>query len=189
MKNIIKENLQKKIIMKAWKIEDYIYIMENLRQVNVFFDDDFHKKYNSFYKVRRNADWRKIYFNFLENNKLRNDLTFEEVLKYIYNETGFIEASFASKLLATINPNMPIWDKNVLNYFKIKFYTKKTTNKIDLSIKVYDDLCIEYKKMLEDQQVLDEIKRLKGLIENYSITNTKILDFIIWTLGDKMDLE
>lgn len=43
--------------------------------------------------------------------------------------------------------------------------------------------------MLEDQQVLDEIKRLKGLIENYSITNTKILDFIIWTLGDKMDLE
>lgn len=111
------------------------------------------------------------------------------MLKYIYNETGFIEASFASKLLATINPNMPIWDKNVLNYFKIKFYDKKTTNKIDLSIKVYDDLCIEYKKMLEDQQVLDEIKRLKGLIENYSITNTKILDFIIWTLGDKMDLE
>ena len=53
--------------MKAWKIEDYIYIMENLRHVNVFFDDDFHKKYNSFYKVRRNADWRKIYFNFLEN--------------------------------------------------------------------------------------------------------------------------
>lgn len=36
MKNIIKENLQKKIIMKAWKIEDYIYIMENLRHVNVF---------------------------------------------------------------------------------------------------------------------------------------------------------
>lgn len=36
MKNIIKENLQKKIIMKAWKIEDYIYIMKNLRHVNVF---------------------------------------------------------------------------------------------------------------------------------------------------------
>lgn len=180
----IYEDILKNIIIKAWKFNDYLYIMENFRNTNVFLDDDFKRKYNSFYKVRRNEKWRDVYFSYLEINKNRSDLTFKEVINYIYKKTGSIEPSFSSKLLATVNPEMPIWDKNVLKYLKFKHRVQKGTNQIDDVINIYNKICLEYKKMLTDQRVIEQIEFLRKLIGADNITDTKMLDFVIWTLGE-----
>lgn len=183
MNDCLHENLLKNMINKAWRLEDYLYVVENLKKTNVALDEVYQKKYDSFYRVRRNAEWRNVYFYYLEENKYRNDLTFEEVLKYIYKKTGFIEPSFASKLVATINPNMPIWDKNVINYFGIQ--KQMGINKIDKTIQIYSDLCLEYEKKLMNPQICEEICFFKKIINSKQLTNVKLLDFIAWTLGKK----
>lgn len=185
----IYEDILKNIIIKAWKFNDYLYIMENFRNTNVFLDDDFKRKYNSFYKVRRNEKWRDVYFSYLEINKNRSDLTFKEVINYIYEKTGSIEPSFSSKLLATVNPEMPIWDKNVLKYLKFKHRVQKGTNQIDDVINIYNKICLEYRKMLTDQRVIDQIEFLRKLIGSDNITDTKMLDFVIWTLGENAGID
>jgi hypothetical protein len=45
---------------------------------------------------------------------------FEEVIWYLYEKTVQVEASFCSKLLCTIQPNMPIWDVYVLKKLGLK---------------------------------------------------------------------
>ena len=54
-----------------------------------------------------------VYFNFMEKYKTK-DVIFEEVLRYFHSSFGRIEASFSSKLMATINPDKPVWDEFVL---------------------------------------------------------------------------
>lgn len=108
------ENVDKNDIEIALKkvkssLEKYIAIIDRLHKVNVNEDKEFQKLYNGFYRVRqRKPDFYELYYDYLENNKC-NEVTFEEVIKYIYDNTGRVEASFASKLVANINPNLPIW--------------------------------------------------------------------------------
>ena len=44
----------------------------------------------------------------------RDELKFDVVLDLLHQETNRYEASFASKLIATINPSMPVIDSIVL---------------------------------------------------------------------------
>ena len=94
MNDCLHDKLLKNIINKAWRLDEYLYIVENLKRTNVALDEEYQKRYNSFYRVRRNADWRNIYFNYLEKNKYRKDLVITlpakkhsaEVIKKLKNE-------------------------------------------------------------------------------------------------------
>jgi hypothetical protein len=55
----------------------------------------------------------------MERNK-ENPPSFEKTITYIYEELDRFEASFSSKLVATLNPAMPIWDSVVLKNFGFK---------------------------------------------------------------------
>lgn len=44
----------------------------------------------------------------------KNDVTFEYIIRELYRLTGNVEASFSSKMLATIDASKPVWDKYVL---------------------------------------------------------------------------
>ena len=89
---------------------------------------DYRKNYTAYYRVRRDEDWLNHYYAYLEANKDREDITYEEVLRAISSyphETSrgkekTVEASFASKLLHTINPHHPIWDSQVLKALGVR---------------------------------------------------------------------
>ncbi len=71
------------------------------------------RRFNAYYGVRRNAAWRSQFYDRFEAAKVSvlsiEDL-FEETLLGIYTDTGRVEASFASKLVATLRPGAPIID-------------------------------------------------------------------------------
>ena len=100
-------------IAESMGFDKYRQIMETVRKTDVSTDMDFQRTFNAFYRVRRNAEWRKTYYDLFETVKDSN-LSFESILKAMYEVTGNIEASFSSKMLATINPDMPIWDRYVV---------------------------------------------------------------------------
>lgn len=57
--------------------------------------------------------WQSPSFALLESAK-RAPITFEAALSQLFDATGQVEASFASKLVATLDPSLPVIDKFVL---------------------------------------------------------------------------
>lgn len=183
------ENINKydvEIALKKIKqgLEKYIKIIDRLHKVNVHKDKEFQKLYNGFYRVRqRKADFYEIYYDYLENNKC-NEVTFGEAIKYIYDRTGRVEASFASKLVANINPNLPIWDSFVLsnlNIDKPKQY-KKSEVRIKESIEAYKILQDKYENFLLTNNAKVLIELFNNEYQNTCISDTKKIDFILWQI-------
>ena len=94
-------------------LDKYRYIMDNVWNTDVSLNADFQRTFNGFYIVRRNEEWRKVYYGLFEQMK-SGAPTFANILTYLFEHTGNIEPSFSSKMLATIYPNQPIWDQYVV---------------------------------------------------------------------------
>ena len=74
------------------------------------------RRFNAYYGVRGNADWRARFYERFEAAKaspLSSPELFEDILVRLEADTGRVEASFASKLVATLRPESPIIDSVV----------------------------------------------------------------------------
>ena len=166
---------------------------------NVATDFEYQKNFNHYYRVRRDADWLKQFYNFFEKNKNNKSITFAEILRYLSNiehnvkktaknPTGkakTIEASFASKMLATIHPDHPIWDAQVLRALKIKTADSlDREEKIQECIKIYqkiEDEIAAFKITVEGKRCVEEFDKTFPSCKDFS--EFKKIDFYLWNLG------
>jgi hypothetical protein len=118
----------------------------------------------------------------MENQKGR-DVTFPEVLRYFKDSLGRYEPSFSSKLVATHNPGMPIWDVHVLSNIGLHAPSYNSPSKFDeaeTAYRVIKDWYANYEHSPEGSLVIrkfDELISGKDLI-----TNTKKIDFVLWQM-------
>ena len=145
--------------------------------------DGFQKLFNGYYRIRRNEEWRKEYYNYFESIKNNTDIDFNTIIDELYQRTnGNVEASFASKMLATICPNMPILDSQVLANLdlEIKGYKEK---KLENAKEVYRQICQRYKDFQMTSNCKKAIQIFDGLFPSYTnLTVTKKVDFFLWAL-------
>ena len=66
--------------------------------------------------------------------------TFETIIRTLYRETGNVEASFSSKMLATINADMPVWDRYVVNNLCLNPKGKTKEEQLQCAIDLYDQM-------------------------------------------------
>ncbi len=145
---------------------------------------EFQKNYNGFYRVRRNEAWREKYFALMEDLKGKRHTTFEEILSRLYHETGLIEASYASKMLATINHDMPIWDSVVLKTLApLQLVTIGKTAELRMQniIASYERICRWYKGFMKTECAREWIERFdREFPECKEFSSVKKIDFILW---------
>lgn len=146
--------------------------------INIATSREFQKKFNGFYRIRRNPAWQKVYYDFFNENKLNKNITFDEILDYISKETGRIEASFSSKMLHTINPDMPIRDKFVLKNLNIE--VSKWKDKLENTKIAYQKIANWFNKALKDEKIKEDIKKFRNYYTNFNFSDVKILDFFLW---------
>ena len=79
-------------------------------------------------------------------------MTFENILCNIYISTDMTEASFASKMLATLNPDKSIWDSRVLKFLGLKPVGKSDSDRQDSIIEIYGKIEGWYKEYLRRQK-------------------------------------
>ena len=128
-------------------LENYSYIINTCRCTNISFDEAFQRKFTYFYRVRRNSTWRQAYYGLFEENKESENITFESILRAIFERTGRIEASFASKMLATLKPEMPIWDSIVLSKLGIKpCQSMDKETRLRKTVEIYDSIVSWYER-------------------------------------------
>lgn len=139
----------------------------------------FQQKYNAFYRVqRRNSDWMSKYYALMAQAAAQG-LTFQDILDSLHKATSRVEASFASKMFATLNPNAPVIDAWVLFNTGYKLPYAKAKNRLQTICQIHTVLGIDLSAYLatdDGKYLVSEFTRLYGSC----VTPKKMLDFVLW---------
>jgi hypothetical protein len=172
----------KQAIEKARKgITQYLEIMELFPRTDVSVDKGFQRKFNRFYRIRQKpAVWYKEYYSYMEIQK--NQLPdFSATLRHLHSVLNRYEPSFSSKLVATIDSNLPIWDSIVLNNMNIKppLYTSRT--KIDEAERIYKQIQEWHETNMKSDKGQLILQTFRELVpEHNKISDLKKIDFVLW---------
>lgn len=192
----INESKIKPILFKLKKgLKQYLSIQRGVNVTNVAEDILFQEMFSNFYRIDpfRNEDWKKQFYILFEDSK-KGNVSFKNVLKVLYDRTKGFEASFASKLVATINPNMPVIDKVVLVNLSLYKKYQEISKLDDLPTRInktdvlYQNLLSDFNKFIKSKSGRNIVKRFNEeypyvqVTERIRITEVKILDLILWQL-------
>ena len=86
-------------------------------------------------------------------------------------------------MLATINPEMPIWDSIVLKNLGFKINGKTKEEKFSNAVVLYDDICKWYQQFKKTDEAKRMIESFDLAFPKYRfISQTKKIDFILWAM-------
>lgn len=184
MKNIDFINFTRNAFDKAFSLNRYNTIMERFCTTDITTDEEFHKNFIYFYRVRRSKEWCDEFFKIMQELRHSNDLSISDVLKRVCCiEGGGIELSFSSKLLHTINPDMPIWDSVVctrLNLPKVPL-RGSCESRISAAVECYQELLQTFEKLKAEKNTKQQIALFDKALPMYSqFSTTKKIDFFLW---------
>ncbi len=161
-------------------LEKYLHIRGMMNEPSFYNNPEFRKKYNGFYRMRRGQVFQNIYFELFSSTH-NADFTFEGILNKIYAQTNRYEASFASKLVATINDSKPIIDSLVLENTGLILPKYNQPNRMISILEIYNKLESKMNLFLQEPMA----KYLVESFDNYfpdatHISPIKKLDFVLW---------
>jgi len=146
-------------------------------------DPVFQKKYNGFYRVRRNEKWRKEYFKLLDHERQQKKSvrrSFLEVLEKIESQTKKVEASFASKLVATVDPLQPVIDSVVLANVGARLPQRNKPERVQMIGALHKQLAECYRAYLLSENGKFLVTSFKNRYPKAKISEVKMLDLVIW---------
>ena len=157
----------------------YQFLIANLHTVDISGHADFQRTYNCFFQLRRNVEYRKRHFDFMQKHKANTSITFGEVLEFLSSIAGTVEASFASKMLSIIDPEMPVLDSKVLQKLGLK---KRTGCDQAEAVRIYDRICDWYSGFMGTKECAEWIDLFNRHFPNSGISNVKKIDFVLWQM-------
>ncbi len=104
---------------------------------------DFQRAFNGYYRIRRNEKWRQHYYDLFAKAKTEH-YSFEQIITELYRITGNVEASFSSKMLATIDASKPIGNQYVLQNLGLELMGKTQEEKLQDAVAVGERNVMSY---------------------------------------------
>lgn len=142
---------------------------------------EFQRLFNGYYRIRRNAEWREIYYALFMMAR-EEQYTFAQIITSLYKATGNVEASFSSKMLATIDPSKPIWDQYVLQNLGLELTGKTQEEKLKNAIMLYDEILRWYNEYLLSDEAKKNIQEFNRWLPQYSwVSDVKKIDCLLWS--------
>jgi hypothetical protein len=185
MYSLIEKNFTKQMVEKLiLDSRDYYNLNKGISGSRNDFER-FYRKFWAMNQARLNSVYYEKYFNCLFS-LLKKKKTFDPIkeIKSIleFDETKY-QFSFATKLLHTVNNNLPVYDKYIGKFFLIDDHPKE--NKID----IYDFLITEYKRLYEVKCFESIIKEANTVLlkENIQISYAKHIDTILSIFTRRME--
>lgn len=162
-------------------LERYIWLQHHVGLCDVRNDGQFQKRFDGFYRVRRGLSWRSNYFSVMESAKEKG-IGFSEALAEINRLTGRIEASFASKLVATLNPSTPVIDRFILDNFELKLPRLGSPDRESKTCDLYRALCHAYEDFLWSKTGALIRELFEHRFPNSGVTDLKKIDLVLWQI-------
>jgi hypothetical protein len=166
-------------LRKADAINEYCWLVDHVRCIDVSDNAEFQRRFNYFYRVRGNKKWRTTFFRVFEKSKKRGQLEFAHVLNELFDRLGRVESSFSSKIIATLDPSRPVLDSIVRGRFRLHLPYYYECDRLAKTVSVYQNL---------EQFMSYALKTEKWIVRAFdeafpkhrNITPMKKLDFVLW---------
>ena len=120
----------------------------------------------------------------MENSK-STGIHFAQALRAINSATGRVEASLASKLVATLDPSKPIIDKFVLANFQLRLPRSGVPNREERTIELYRQLCVQYGGLITSPVGVMIRRMFESKYPNTKITDLKKIDLVLWQIRQR----
>jgi hypothetical protein len=161
-------------------LQQYLWLQSKVAGHHDFHSDtEFRRKYNHFYRIRRAYIWQNTFYGLMARAK-KEHLQFQVVLDALRESTGRVEASFASKLIATINPSLPVIDSVVLKNLGMRLPNATESDRILKVCKIHKRLSEIFKDFLQSDNGKYLVDEFRKKYPNANITDTKMLDLVLW---------
>ena len=174
-----------KIHQKISVVDKYPSIMRMYQECGCL-SNNFQREYKIFYQLNTaglSDEQKQKYFGLLSNKADRLETILDALYKMPTRKNlHSIQFSFATKLLHTLDVNQPIYDSNVGKMFDLKVVGSNKEQKIRSCLEIYNFLKSTYRSLLSDSKIRSLISAFReefGYGEN-DMSDTKVLDFIIW---------
>ena len=169
----------------------YLKIMQIFQDPSQPLDREFQKLFNGFYRVRRGADWQETCYRILEMHRTDPSVTFPQLLNELTYHTGKVDFSFATKMLHTIEPNMPIYDSIIATNLALwNNHDGSVNQKMRRAIVIYDQLQQAYQQLQTMPDMLQCVDEFDRRFPDFSnITTLKKIDFLIWSNREEIENE
>ena len=166
------------------QLSRYDHLQRLLPIINVAEDREYQTTFNGYYRMQRRArDWYSFFFSVLEREKLNQAVSFRQTLEEIYRSRHSVEPSFCSKLIATIRPDKPVYDKYVRTNLSLVIPrpSEPAEQRIQKLAGVYSGLEAQM-AMLTQSEAFQELKRrFDSKFPSYiHFTDMKKLDLLLW---------
>lgn len=161
-------------------LKKYLWLQDEAsRNQNAHNSPYFRKRFNHFYRIRRGAPWQDSFYA-LFGRARKQSLDFGTVMEALRQETGRYEASFASKLVATLNPTEPVIDSVVLKNLGMKLPKATSPNRDEDIRQVHTGLKFALNAFLQTSDGKYLVAQFKKMYPSANITNIKMLDLVLW---------
>ncbi|TVR92812.1 MAG: hypothetical protein EA416_06330 [Trueperaceae bacterium] len=161
----------------------YLWIMDRVHRCDVRTDATFQRRYNGFYKVRKKPSWQAPYYALMERAKTQ-PMDFAEVLRTMHAAVGSFEASFSSKLVATLDPTRPVWDQFVLGNLGLRRPYTYQRDQLERTIATYVELRRRYVELVRSPLGRNICTRFARRYPFADVTDIKRVDLVLWQHRD-----
>lgn len=164
----------------ATGLEKYCWLQAALAKRDVARDREFQTRFNAFYRVRRNSAWQAHFYSLLQQSKSEPQ-SFADILRALHAATGRVEASFASKLVASVDPNMPVIDAFVLKSLNL-WLPRPAPIEMRLAriVELHERLRGIFSDYLDSDMGRHVVARFEESYPDCQVTRVKMLDLVLW---------
>ncbi len=174
-------------------IAAYLYIKQRLKnKKSIYKDFEFRFVFSSFYGISNktmDTQAADAYFYIFEKARKSCSLSLSNLLIEHYNKSKGKKKyhfSFITKLMHSIDDELPIYDSNINKVLKPRF-SYKNEGKIENATDYYNRLIKWYKKeMPANRKLRNAIQFFRNNFNCDLINDVKIADFILWQAGKQM---
>src|SRR5262245_57833385 len=139
---------------------------------------EYQRKFKGYYKVRQKSQqfYRKFFAILRAGAAKEHRLTLEQLLFEFYRITGTWQLSFCSKLLATLDDRVVIYDRNLAQYFGVK-----RGSGCDGALNSYRELCFRLAAFIKQpgwSKIRSEFDA--KFPASVHLSDTRKADLVIW---------
>lgn len=161
-------------------LEKYRWLQAELQARDVARDREFQRRFNAFYRVRRNEAWRDAFYELFEREK-SDRRPFSDVLRALYDTTGRTEASFTSKLVASVDPDLPVIDAFVLKNLGLRLpYSRGIEERLIRLTQLHDHIRSLYSDYVDSHIGRRLVATFEYAYPGSGLTPVKMLDLVLW---------
>jgi hypothetical protein len=157
----------------------YLWLQGRVAEAGDFRDAEFRRRFNRFYRVRRGPAWQDAFYSLMDR-ATNEDMQFRDVLHALYTDTGRYEASFASKLVATLDPSQPVIDAIVLGNVGLRLPPYGGRDRAARICDVHRQLGSLSAVFLDGETGEYLVREFRRTYPGAEITEMKMLDLVLW---------